>query len=250
MKKPLQLFALLACLFFAERGHGQGFTKPSLMLGINASQIDGDNLAGWNKPGLAAGGAISFNFDKQWAARLEIQYNQKGSRSSQDEINQDQDRTELHFKLDYITVPLMAEWNLMEDVYLVTGVGVNALVRARLDKVNFSTTGTGGSFEDVVRDSSFNALDFTWELGAEYRFSDRFLADVRFSYSMLPMNQDMLRQTSLNQVFVQPNAWNNTLQFSLRYILDLKTERQMGILGGGGKKGVSEGGKDGEKAVF
>ena len=54
--------------------------KGGVLLGICASQVDGDTYGGFDKVGLQGGVFVNTKFTKYWGAQMEIQYNAKGAR--------------------------------------------------------------------------------------------------------------------------------------------------------------------------
>ncbi|MBC8173012.1 MAG: PorT family protein [Chitinophagales bacterium] len=73
----------------AQIQHGSDDDKfrlidAGLILGANFSQVDGDNLDGFNKLGLNTGGIAHINFNPNWSLSFEILFSQKGSRTRPD----------------------------------------------------------------------------------------------------------------------------------------------------------------------
>jgi hypothetical protein len=77
--------------------------RGSLILGFNASQIDGDYTAGYNKLGLHAGVGGGFDITKRFAFNVELLYNQKGS---QNKFIKGAPELFFNIKTDYIDMPV------------------------------------------------------------------------------------------------------------------------------------------------
>ncbi len=75
--------------------------------GVNFSQVDGDNYAGFNKIGLNAGPLVHINFNANWSLSLEIDYSQKGSKTKPDPNNYNTFIMQLH----YVEVPALINYN-------------------------------------------------------------------------------------------------------------------------------------------
>lgn len=56
--------------------------KGSAILGINFAQIDGDGLAGYDKPGISAGFRLSYPLEKRMDLSLEMLYSTRGSQEN------------------------------------------------------------------------------------------------------------------------------------------------------------------------
>ncbi len=86
--------------------------RLSLLAGMNASQIDGDEVAGFNKPGLNIGGQVNILLDrKDWVGRFQpsvgISFSQLGSSAA----GNDNPALRLQrFKLDYAQIPVMIHY--------------------------------------------------------------------------------------------------------------------------------------------
>jgi len=86
--------------------------RASLLVGMNASQIHGDNVFGFNKAGLNIGGQVNIILDrKDWVGRFQpsvgIAYSELGSSAGGN------DNPELRlqrFKLAYAQIPVMIHY--------------------------------------------------------------------------------------------------------------------------------------------
>ena len=89
MQKNLPCFSLLFFLFHltAYQLTAQNFSAR-LMLGINGSQIDGDGMSGYYKPGLAAGAGVRFPLTDKISFGPEFLYSMKGSKASFEQVTE------------------------------------------------------------------------------------------------------------------------------------------------------------------
>ena len=87
---------------------GQSFFKGSAVLGFNGSQIDGDNLAGYDKIGLTAGLKVEFPLSSAFDMGIEFLFSQRGSRS---QLIKNQFAELSKIDLNYIELPLIVKWN-------------------------------------------------------------------------------------------------------------------------------------------
>ena len=77
--KPFYLIILLLTIT-SLTGFAQRFEGGAL-IGLNASQVDGDNYSGYHKPGVALGGFVQTNLSRTIYAGMELKLMQKGSRN-------------------------------------------------------------------------------------------------------------------------------------------------------------------------
>ena len=87
LKPKFLIFFSLLTFFIGLQTHAQVF-YGGLQLGINGSQIWGDEMKGFNKGGVLAGVFIDFPVSKRSFFSMEMNYTQKGSRRMMDEFNQ------------------------------------------------------------------------------------------------------------------------------------------------------------------
>ena len=78
MKKTILFVSFLLSFHI---GYSQTF-KAHLSAGINASQIEGDKDAGYNKVDFNTGIGVGFNLSQQWFLSTEFLYSRRGSRNA------------------------------------------------------------------------------------------------------------------------------------------------------------------------
>jgi Outer membrane protein beta-barrel domain len=103
-----------AVLAFMQSGAAQARFRGGAVFGLSASQIDGDQLAGYDKLGLTGGLRVSSRLKKRSAASLEILFSQRGA---QTELIKDKYTPNYSLTLNYVEVPL--QWHYMD--WLVEG---------------------------------------------------------------------------------------------------------------------------------
>src|SRR5258706_10632378 len=89
-------FILITNLIYAQN------FNAGLRFGIDGSQVNGDNLSGFNKAGIIAGAYVSRKFSDLISLQMEMVYIQKGSRKPTD-MNNSYYRLRVH----YIEVPVL-----------------------------------------------------------------------------------------------------------------------------------------------
>lgn len=116
MVKILFRFVILFVLSLSHNlSFAQGFSAAAL-LGVNASQIDGDDSAGYNKVGLTGGFKLFYPVTEKGDLSMELLYSQRGSRSA---LSLGGGNT-FYIKLDYIELPVSfvyKDWYMEDDKY-------------------------------------------------------------------------------------------------------------------------------------
>lgn len=185
---PLLVFLMSLCSFLAQ---AQPETiKPKIILGILGAQIDGDQLGGFDKPGMMAGMAMEMRIAKRLSLQPEIVYNQKGARSNSKSLYYS------IVRLSYINLNGTLNFYLKDNIALQGGLYYGVLFRAKADG--------GGGFIDASK--VYKNGDLGYLIGIDYRFTPKTSINVRLEYSL----------GSINEIVRQ---YNNTLLFSLRFIL-------------------------------
>jgi hypothetical protein len=107
MKLKLTLLILFIAVIalpvsFAQRIMG------AAIVGVNATQVDGDEVYGFHKFGLNTGLAAIVPFGNNWSVSLETIYNQKGAhqkKRANDSLDGSYD-----LKLNYLEVPFLIQY--------------------------------------------------------------------------------------------------------------------------------------------
>jgi len=93
--------------------------KGAISAGMNLSQVDGDEVYGFNKVGLIAGASATLPVGKHFSFTIETNYSQKGSNQKDqyyEEIDDSLGNVEVRtgaykVKLDYLEVPVLFHFN-------------------------------------------------------------------------------------------------------------------------------------------
>lgn len=167
------LFSLLILTIPLLGTAQEGTFKAGLIGGFNASQIDGDLLAGYNKFGLLAGATVGVQVAERWRPSIEVLYTQKGSRSSADETIIYGAFT--RFSIDYVEIPVMM--NYVDDGFMLNaGLSYSRIVQLReilVDEVDLID----------LEGSNFNKNNASLLAGIGYFINDNLGVEIRYSYS-------------------------------------------------------------------
>jgi hypothetical protein len=192
MKK---LFSVTVLFILSVPVSAQKF-NAGIIAGISATQVSGDNLAGFDKAGLGTGGMVSLGISDKISAQFELLYIQKGSKTKSN------DSLFYRLNLHYLEVPLLLRYHYRKFIF-EAGPSVGVL--------------TGSSEEDLYGEikgqKGFNTLELSGNVGVNYPFSPHFIFNWRISGSLLPVREHSSGETfRLNQ-----GQYNTVLFFSFRY---------------------------------
>ncbi len=202
------ILALVMISGLSVQGQTQRFSA-ALVAGMNASQIDGDLLAGYDKIGLTAGFHTVIHFKSTLKLNLEFLYAERGSRPNL--FNDDFD-PDINITLQYVEIPFyisIGDWWQEEGGYHKAsahgGFSYGRLIDAKtVDYFNSSDQ----SMDLLV--PYFNQNDVSWLLGVNYRFSPRFGITGRYTRGITPL--------------LSPEKHNLNTQRLLTYFMTLRLD--------------------------
>jgi hypothetical protein len=182
MFKYCSVLSLALLLHITTTGQ-QKFTSYG-SLGFVASQVEGDNLSGFNKAGIAAGLGLELSLDRKWAAGFELMYVQKGSLKLEDPDRNDYRYYRLN--VNYIEVPVLLQYKISK-VGLFAGGSLGILVSSREETEAGPPTAA----------YPFERSDVSICAGASYRFAKKWSLRARFSESLLPIRRTAAGQRGI-----------------------------------------------------
>lgn len=202
MTKKILLPMLM--LFFVQLSFAQRF-EGGLIAGFNATQVEGDNFKGYNKPGILAGFFVQTDVAPAVFAGMEIKYSQKGSRRR---IKKDDpDPQKYIMRLGYVDVPLFVGFRTNDRGAVVAGVSAGYLIHdGEFDEY--------GAFPPEDQ-NAFNNLDLQPFLGFQFDMLDNLKIDLRFALSVLPI-RGQPGDDATNYYWLN-NQFNNVISLAAYY---------------------------------
>jgi hypothetical protein len=198
--------SLFITLFGCITSSAQVF-KTGAILGLSASQVEGDGYGGYEKLGLIVGGFTNINLSEKLTTQFEIYYIKKGSKKNARPDKGDYES--FHLNLNYIDVPVVIRYHYKKFIF-ETGLYAGALLSYKIED-QFGVR--------EVQNYPFKKIDLGGLLGFSYLFNESFSFNIRSKASILPIrdfeNQDA-NVGLLNKLFNR--GWYNLdLNFSVRY---------------------------------
>lgn len=173
----MKILLSILFLFTVFQSYSQRF-EAEITAGLGGSQISGDELGGFNKAGLVAGGGVLTRLDEKWDMGFQILYIQKGSRKPS-KLDQG-DPTFYLLRLNYVEIPLQFRYRLgIKKFYAEAGPSLGYLI--------------GSSEEDMDGEMpgrlAFNEFDISFMGSLGYPIGNNW--DFRFTYlqSILPVRE-------------------------------------------------------------
>lgn len=170
----MKAFILCALMAISVGVSGQTF-RAALLGGINMAQIDGDNLAGFDKVGWNAGVKAYAFLQPEWSLSFELLYAEKGAKTSR--VDRSFGRNS-NLTLTYAEIPLLVHYHDKNGMIFGAGVSYSQLFRfTRIEN------GIDTSERDPV------PSDRDWNIMGEITFVIRnhFGINGRVAYSLWPI---------------------------------------------------------------
>jgi len=179
LRVPCTILIVMAAVCFSSLAAQQRF-KAAAILGANFSQIDGDDIAGYDKLGLTGGVKVAYPIRDNVDASIELLFNAKGSTPNF--------AGSLGLTMSYLDVPLvisLKDWYKKDRDYHK----VSAHAGLSLGYL-FDVSSSNPSFSSNISD--YNQVDVSYLLGVSYRFTKRLGLTVRHTraFTNLLANDD------------------------------------------------------------
>ena len=220
----IAIFSFL--FFFSAQSFSQHFLG-ALSVGMNLTQVDGDEVYGFKKVGLNIGPSVILPLgkDKKWSVTLELLFSQQGSRQKSTYAAKDTiaDSTYAGYydgyrlSLNYIQVPVMVHFT---DKRIIAG-GVGFSYSRLVGVTEYEDYNDPRGFVRTATSLSGPYLKSDFQVLADVRFRlwQKLWLNLRYSYSMFPIR---------TREFVNPfsgSTWtrkqyNNVISIRLVYIFN------------------------------
>lgn len=212
------VFLLIAMLttnyVVAQRIMGAG------ILGVNASQVDGDEVYGYKKFGLNVGLSAIVPFGDHWSVSIENLYNQKGAhqrpRYPFDSVIGD---GSYDLKLNYLEVPVLVHFNDKDIVTFGAGFSWGRLIKVSEQRNSWDMPAT------TLNSGIYNKNDFNALLDVRFRVFERFRFNVRYAYSMKPIATREVVDSKTGKPNIR-DQYSGLFSFRLIYVFNERYSRE------------------------
>lgn len=178
----MNLRLLTLCLLLASFSLEAQTFKAGLILGLNASQIDGDDVGGYSNPGLRAGiRASTMLSNEKLQLDTDMLFSQRGSRPSANEVNII--GLDWSFRMDYVEVPITLRYSdwYVEDgdyykVYAKGGLSYGRFFRSKHSDLS--------PFRNI--DEYINNNDLSITAGMGVYLKKHLQAEINYTRSIFP----------------------------------------------------------------
>lgn len=203
-------FVISYLMFTTQYAYSQRI-MGAIIGGVNASQVDGDEVFGYHKFGLNVGAAAIVPFTENWSISIENVYSEKGSRQKARYIDSLDGSYDL--KLNYLDVPFLVQYTDKNTATFGLGLSWGNLVKVYEQRNGIVQTGTNLN-SDIYRSSDLNFL-----LDVKFRTIKRLYFNFRYAYSIRPIATREVIDSKTGYPNIR-DQYNGMFTFRLYYIFN------------------------------
>jgi len=173
MKQKYNFFLYILSFLILGNLNAQRF-QGSAVFGFNVSQIDGDELIGFDKGGLTGGFKLNYPLLKKSDLSLEMLYSQRGSRPKLFSADNN-----LTINLNYFELPLLIDykdWWMPDDEFYKVGIEGGFSYSYLI-----SVSSNNATVEDV---NNFKKSDLAYLIGARLNFNKHWALNLRYTHGL------------------------------------------------------------------
>jgi hypothetical protein len=173
-----------------------------IMAGFTGSQMDGDNLDGFNKFGFSGGIFANRELNDLWGIQAELKFIMKGAAKPVT----NNDPTIYKMTLFYYELPVVVTLKTAQKVKLESGLAIAYLSRANLDNVD--------GIQNLT--SQFSKTDISLIVGVYYVLNEKISANLKYSYSLKLVSTSIIGNMTIWGTY---GLYNNLFDLSLYYTI-------------------------------
>jgi opacity protein-like surface antigen len=224
-KRIKKLIFIAACVFslsvFSQKKEEvvQSF-RPVILIGLPASQIDGDTYSGYKKLGYYFGIGINRQLSRIIDAEFDIVFVQKGVRANWALDSATRNSLNNHFsliRLNYVEIPLAIRFHYKKFRWEGGSYFSYLIKNPPYDESEIG----------MIIDPNFKNTDIGFLIGMGYKWKPNLLVNLRFEYSYIPIrdyypNTQGIFHGQFPRNLFNTGLYNNTVTFSLNYVIPPK----------------------------
>jgi hypothetical protein len=203
MKKVLVSLLLISAIFKINAQE----IKYGIRVGINNSNFNGSfSSEDWSsKFGFHLGGFVEFKISNTFSVQPELDFSSQGANYEYSSSNINYTYNESgKYKLDYINLPILAKFYVVEDVSILAGPQIGILIRSDNP---YSVTENSNGFSDTYSDNRdindlLKSTSINFSFGLNYKINESFFLDTRYNLGVSNIAEDYDVKNSVLQLSV------------------------------------------------
>ena len=203
-------FIVLITLTNNPFSYSQNF-GGGIILGVNTSQVGGDNLSGFHKAGPIIGFFSNKSINSQINLQFEMYYTQKGSNNQDMNNNLNTNYFLPDITLKYIETPLIIQYYLKNRLLLEGGITAAYLMDGYYNDL-YGKINNQSNFP-------FKKYDVGVVVGVNYKYSKTISFNTRLSNSVIPIGKEdsSIFDATNNYNSINKGKYNSVLSISIYY---------------------------------
>jgi len=185
MKIKFTIAALIAIGFSANAQQEVKFGPKAGVNFSNLSNIDDSKML----TGFYVGAVAEIKFNDKFSVQPEVVYSAQGAKSKYSENYLGSNFSyDSKAKLDYINIPIMAKYYIVDGFSVELGPQFGFLVKAE-DKTEISGAGVSETIKSDMKDYT-KSFDFGIGIGVAYDLANGFFANARYNFGLSDIVKD------------------------------------------------------------
>jgi hypothetical protein len=197
MKLTLTSISILLLISITSHAQ-QEYFEYGFKGGINLSSIsgDGDKVSNYDtKASMNIGGYGLYKILPKLGIQAELLYSEQGFSDRFDSEEVDIDEIKSLTRMQYINLPVLASYNLIEQLWIEGGVQVGYLVDAEEEEETRSIDGSGqldSVTKTIDQTNRYENLELGLLGGLRYKLSQNFMVQARYEKSINDIDKDLV----------------------------------------------------------
>jgi hypothetical protein len=183
------LSAIVALLLVTITSHAQQeYFEYGFKGGLNLSNISGDEVSNYEtRTSMNIGGYGLYKVLPKLGIQAELLYSEQGFSERFDSEEVDIDEIKSLTRMQYINLPVLVSYNLIEQLWIEGGMQVGYLVDAEEEREERFIDDSGQLISETVpidQSSRYESLELGLLAGLRYKLSQNFMVQARYEKSI------------------------------------------------------------------
>jgi len=195
----LTSLAIISLLFVSMTTNAQQeYFEYGFKGGVNLSSIsgDGDKVSNYDtKASMNIGGYGLYKILPKLGIQAELLYSEQGFSERFDSEEVDIDEIKSLTRMQYINLPVLVSYNLIEQLWIEGGVQVGYLVDAEEEREERSINNESGQLDSATKTidqtSRYESLELGLLGGLRYKLSQNFMIQARYEKSINDVDKEL-----------------------------------------------------------
>lgn len=162
--------------------------------GINLSNITGDNTAFDSRTSMNIGGYGLYKILPKLGIQAELLYSEQGFSNDYPSDTPEVDEVNEVLRMQYVNLPVLGSYNLIENLWIEGGVQIGYLVKAELEQEQISLDdldSVNSNTISIAQTENYERVDISVVGGLRYKLNRNFILQARYNKSVSDINNDL-----------------------------------------------------------